>query len=257
MLEDIAVLITGERYREETLKAGGRQAGVLGRAEKINIDKYNTTIVNGRRQKSRDHSPHYIMIKGPRLKHLLRDYDKEKLQERPSKLPAEWLFFIRCRLPKLKWRRRRIRVEMLCMQPVRCFRRYYPVVGVHHPRYWGLKDLKVDNVRSVYRGEHRSPGPLRHLWEPLQKMPVRRLLWSVIGPWWQKRDLGLHANDIMFWRFLRSMIIDPTKVARLALENLASIAVLLLTTEARSFWDSEEQEAPGNAQGWNEEYVIT
>jgi chaperonin GroEL len=249
MLEDIAVLTGGKVISEETgMKLEDAKLDSLGRAEKINIDKDNTTIVNGAGKKA-EITSRINQIKA-QIENTTSDYDKEKLQERLAKLSGGVAILYIGAATEVEMKEKKDRVDdALHATRAAVQEGIIPGGGVAYIRAIdALKDLKVDN-------EDQSTGV--NIVRLALEAPLRTIAenagqeGSVIVNKVRdgKKDFGYNANDNRFEDFFAAGIIDPTKVARLALENAASIAGLLLTTEAVVSEIPEEKEAPAMPRG--------
>jgi chaperonin GroEL len=249
MLEDIAVLTGGKVISEETgMKLEDAKLESLGRAEKINIDKDNTTIVNGAGKKA-EITSRINQIKA-QIESTTSDYDKEKLQERLAKLSGGVAILYIGAATEVEMKEKKDRVDdALHATRAAVQEGIIPGGGVAYIRaIEALKDLKVDN-------EDQSTGV--NIVRLALEAPLRTIAenagqeGSVIVNKVRdgKKDFGYNANDNRFEDFFAAGIIDPTKVARLALENAASIAGLLLTTEAVVSEIPEEKEAPAMPRG--------
>ncbi len=249
MLEDIAVLTGGKVISEETgMKLEDAKLDSLGRAEKINIDKDNTTIVNGAGKKA-EITSRINQIKA-QIESTTSDYDKEKLQERLAKLSGGVAILYIGAATEVEMKEKKDRVDdALHATRAAVQEGIIPGGGVAYIRaIEALKDLKVDN-------EDQSTGV--NIVRLALEAPLRTIAenagqeGSVIVNKVRdgKKDFGYNANDNKFEDFFAAGIIDPTKVARLALENAASIAGLLLTTEAVVSEIPEEKEAPAMPRG--------
>ena len=249
MLEDIAILTGGKVISEETgMKLEDAKLEYLGRAEKINIDKDNTTIVNGAGKKS-EITGRVAQIKA-QIDTTTSDYDKEKLQERLAKLSGGVAILYIGAATEVEMKEKKDRVDdALHATRAAVQEGIIPGGGVAYLRAVdSLKDLKTDN-------EDQSTGvniirlalesPLRIIAENAGQegsVVVNKVRDG-------KKDFGYNASENKYEDFFAAGIIDPTKVARLALENAASIAGLLLTTEAVVSEIAEEKEAPAMPPG--------
>jgi chaperonin GroEL len=249
MLEDIAILTGGRVISEETgMKLEDAKLDSLGRAEKINIDKDNTTIVNGAGKKG-EINGRINQIKA-QIETTTSDYDREKLQERLAKLSGGVAILYIGAATEVEMKEKKDRVDdALHATRAAVQEGIIPGGGVAYIRSIdALKDLKVDNedqATGVNIVRLALESPLRTIAENAGQegsVIVNRVREG-------KKDFGYNANDNKFEEFFAAGIIDPTKVARLALENAASIAGLLLTTEAVVSEIPEEKEAPSMPRG--------
>ncbi|HRI78829.1 MAG TPA: chaperonin GroEL [Cyclobacteriaceae bacterium] len=244
MLEDIAVLTGGKVISEETgMKLEDAKLDALGRAEKINIDKDNTTIVNGAGKKA-EINGRINQIKS-QIESTTSDYDREKLQERLAKLSGGVAILYIGAATEVEMKEKKDRVDdALHATRAAVQEGIIPGGGVAYIRaIESLKSLtggNEDQATGVNIIRLALESPLRTIAENAgQEGSV--IVNSVKDG---KKDFGYNASENKFEDFFAAGIIDPTKVARLALENAASIAGLLLTTEAVVSEIQEEKEAP-------------
>jgi chaperonin GroEL len=249
MLEDIAVLTGGTVVSEEQgFKLENATLDMLGRAEKINIDKDNTTIVNGAGKKA-DIQARVGQIKA-QIETTTSDYDKEKLQERLAKLSGGVAILYIGAATEVEMKEKKDRVDdALHATRAAVQEGVIPGGGVAYVRaIEALKDVAVDNedqATGVNIIRLALESPLRTISENAGQEGSVIVNKVKDG----KGDYGYNARDNKFENFFNAGIIDPTKVARLALENAASIAGLLLTTEAVVSDIPEEKEAPSMPHG--------
>lgn len=232
MLEDIAILTGGTLISEETgMKLEDAKIEYLGRAEKVNIDKDNTTIVNGAGKKG-EITGRINQIRA-QIETTTSDYDKEKLQERLAKLSGGVAILYIGAATEVEMKEKKDRVDdALHATRAAVQEGIIPGGGVAYIRaIEALKNVKTDN-------DDQSTGV--NIIRLALEAPLRTIVenagqeGSVIVNKVRdgKKDFGYNAFDNKFENFFAAGIIDPTKVSRLALENAASIAGLLLTTEA-------------------------
>jgi chaperonin GroEL len=249
MLEDIAILTGGKVISEETgMKLEDARLEFLGRAEKVNIDKDNTTIVNGAGKKA-DIQGRIAQIKA-QIETTTSDYDKEKLQERLAKLSGGVAILYIGAATEVEMKEKKDRVDdALHATRAAVQEGIVPGGGVAYIRaIEALKNVETDN-------EDQSTGvniirlalesPLRVISENAGQEASVIVNKVREG----KKDFGYNARENKFEEFFAAGIIDPTKVTRLALENAASIAGLLLTTEAVVSEIPEKKEAPAMPPG--------
>ncbi len=232
MLEDIAVLIGGVVIAEEKgLTLEGTKMDMLGTCEKITIDKENTTIVNGAGDKANIASR--VKQIRTQIDNTTSDYDKEKLQERLAKLAGGVAVLYVGAASEIEMKEKKDRVEdALSATRAAVEEGIIPGGGVAYIRaIESLDSLKGSN-------DDQNTGILivrRALEEPLRQIVENAGLdGSVIVQKIKegKDDFGYDANNDKYANLLKVGVIDPTKVARIALENAASIAGMFLTTEA-------------------------
>ena len=232
MLEDIAILTGGKVISEETgMKLEDAKLEYLGRAEKVNIDKDNTTIVNGAGKKG-EINGRVSQIKA-QIDTTTSDYDKEKLQERLAKLSGGVAILYIGAATEVEMKEKKDRVDdALHATRAAVQEGIIPGGGVAYIRaIEALKSIKTDNedqATGVNIVRLALESPLRTIVENAGQEGSVIVNKVRDG----KKDFGYNAAENKFENFFAAGIIDPTKVARLALENAASIAGLLLTTEA-------------------------
>jgi len=249
MLEDIAILTGGRVISEETgMKLEDAKLEYLGRAEKVNVDKDNTTIVNGAGKKA-DIQARINQIKS-QIEVTTSDYDKEKLQERLAKLSGGVAILYIGAATEVEMKEKKDRVDdALHATRAAVQEGIIPGGGVAYIRAAEvLKNLTPENedqVTGINIVRMALESPLRTIAENAGQEGSVIVNKVRDG----KKDYGYNARDNKFEDFFAAGIIDPTKVARLALENAASIAGLLLTTEAVVSEIPEEKEAPAMPPG--------
>jgi len=249
MLEDIAVLTGGQVISEERgFKLENATLDMLGRAEKVNIDKDNTTIVNGAGKKA-DIQGRVGQIKA-QIETTTSDYDKEKLQERLAKLSGGVAILYIGAATEVEMKEKKDRVDdALHATRAAVQEGVIPGGGVAYLRAVdALKNVQVDNedqATGVNIVRLALESPMRIIAENAGQEGSVIVNKVRDG----KKDYGYNAHSNKFENFFEAGIIDPTKVARLALENAASIAGLLLTTEAVVSEIAEEKEAPAMPHG--------
>jgi chaperonin GroEL len=249
MLEDIAILTGGKVITEELgFKLENATLDLLGRAEKVNIDKDNTIIVNGAGKKA-DIQGRVGQIKA-QIETTTSDYDKEKLQERLAKLSGGVAILYVGAATEVEMKEKKDRVDdALHATRAAVQEGIIPGGGVAYIRAIdALKDIKTDN-------EDQATGV--NIIRLALESPLRTIVENAGGEGSVivnkvregKKDFGYNANENRYENFFEAGIIDPTKVSRLALENAASIAALLLTTEAVVSEIPEKKEAPAMPPG--------
>ncbi len=249
MLEDIAVLTGGKVISEEQgFKLENATLDMLGRAEKINIDKDNTTIVNGAGKKN-EIQGRVAQIKA-QIETTTSDYDKEKLQERLAKLSGGVAILYVGAATEVEMKEKKDRVDdALHATRAAVQEGIVPGGGVAYIRAIdALKDLGLtneDQATGVNIIRLALESPLRIIAENAGQEGSVIVNKVRDG----KKDYGYNAADNKFENFFDAGIIDPTKVTRLALENAASIAGLLLTTEAVVSEIPEEHPSPAMPHG--------
>ncbi|MFN0032908.1 MAG: chaperonin GroEL [Flavobacteriales bacterium] len=231
MLQDIATLTGGQVISEETgLKLENATLEDLGRAEKITIDKDNSTIVNG--AGSKDAIQARIAEIKAQIEKTTSDYDREKLQERLAKLAGGVAVLYIGAATEVEMKEKKDRVDdALHATRAAVEEGIVPGGGVALIRAAkGLEKLKGLN-------EDEQTGialVLRSIEEPLRQIVANAggegaVIVNKVRE--GKDDFGYNARTEVFENLIAAGVIDPTKVVRVALENAASIAGMLLTTE--------------------------
>jgi len=244
MLEDIAILTGGKVITEELgLKLENATLNDLGRAEKVNIDKDNTTIINGAGKKA-DIQGRITQIKS-QIETTTSDYDKEKLQERLAKLSGGVAILYVGAATEVEMKEKKDRVDdALHATRAAVQEGIVPGGGVAYIRaIEALKNVQTDNedqATGVNIIRLALESPLRVI--AANSGQEGSVVVNAVRE--GKGDYGYNARDNKYENFFKAGIIDPTKVTRLALENAASIAGLLLTTEAVVSEIPEKKDAP-------------
>ncbi len=232
MLTDIAILTAGTVISEELgHKLEGADLTSLGQASSITIDKDNTTIVGGKGKKV-DITARVNQIKA-QVENTTSDYDKEKLQERLAKLAGGVAVLYIGAATEMEMKEKKDRVDdALHATRAAVEEGIVPGGGIAYIRAIESLDVKV-------RGqlEDEQTGMLivrRALEEPLRQIVENAgIEGSIVVQKVKegKADYGFNARTEVYENLLKAGVIDPTKVTRIALENAASIAGMLLTTE--------------------------
>ena len=242
MLEDIAVLTGGMVISEEKgYKLEDATLQYLGEAEKITIDKDNTTIVSGKGKKS-DINGRVNQIKA-QIGTTTSDYDKEKLQERLAKLAGGVAVIYVGAASEVEMKEKKDRFDdALHATRAAIEEGIIPGGGVGYIRaISALEKMKGDN-------DDETTGIMiikRALEEPLRQIVENAGLDGAVVAQKVKEgkdDYGYNVRTEKYENLFKSGVIDPTKVARVALENAASIAGMLLTTECVLATHKEEKE---------------
>ena len=231
MLQDIAVLTGATVISEErgfTLE--GATPDMLGKAEKVTITKENTTIVGGAGDKAEIKERADLIRK--QIEITKSDYDREKLQERLGKLAGGVAVLYVGATTEVEMKEKKDRVEdALNATRAAVEEGYLPGGGVAYIRaVEALKSLKGDNEDET-TGIHIVAKAIE---EPLRQIVANAgVEASVIVNKIRegKDDFGYNARTDEFANLYEAGVIDPTKVARVALENAASVAGMFLTTE--------------------------
>ena len=231
MLEDIAILTGGTVISEERgFKLENTTLEMLGQTDKIVIDKDNTTVVNGKGEKDA------ITLRVNQIKAQMEttssDYDKEKLQERLAKLAGGVAVLYVGAASEVEMKEKKDRVDdALHATRAAVEEGIVPGGGVALVRAAkALNSIKADN-------EDEKTGV--QIIAKAIEAPIRQIVANAGGEGAVivskiqegKADFGYNAKTDTFEHMLEAGIIDPTKVTRVALENAASVAGMLLTTE--------------------------
>jgi chaperonin GroEL len=244
MLEDIAVLTGGVVISEEKgLKLDATTIDMLGNAEKITINKDNTTIVNGAGDKSAI-AGRVNQIKS-QIATTTSDYDREKLQERLAKLAGGVAVLYVGAPSEVEMKEKKDRVDdALSATRAAIEEGIIPGGGVAYIRaietLEGLKGVNEDETTGVEIVKRAIEEPLRQIVFNSGKEGAVIVQKVREG----KGDFGYNARTDVFENFFAAGVIDPAKVARIALENAASIAGMLLTTESVIAEKKEDNPAP-------------
>ncbi len=245
MLEDIAILTGGTLISEERgFKLENADLNMLGKAEKISIDKDNTTIVNGAGKKA-DITGRVNQIKA-QIETTTSDYDKEKLQERLAKLAGGVAVLYIGAATEVEMKEKKDRVDdALHATRAAVEEGIVPGGGVAYIR----AQKTLDKMEGSHADETTGIAIVRRaLEEPLRQIVANAgLEGSIVVQKVRdgKADFGFNARTEEYENLLAAGVIDPTKVTRVALENAASIASMLLTTECVISEEKEEKAPAG------------
>ncbi|MBN4062057.1 MAG: chaperonin GroEL [Flavobacteriales bacterium] len=243
MLEDLAILTGGTVISEERgFKLENADVSYLGQAEKITIDKDNTTIVNGAGKKE-DITARVNQIKA-QIESTTSDYDKEKLQERLAKLAGGVAVCYVGAATEVEMKEKKDRVDD-ALHATRAAVEEGIVAG------GGVAYIRAIDALTDVQGDNddQSTGIAivrRALEEPLRQIAENAgIEGSIVAQKVKegKDDFGYNAANGNYETLYKAGVIDPTKVTRIALENAASIAGLLLTTECVLADEPEEMPA--------------
>jgi chaperonin GroEL len=241
MLEDIAVL-TGGRFISQdlgmTLEAV--ELSDLGRCERVTIDKDNTTIINGNGEKSEINS-RISQIKS-QIETVTSDYDREKLQERLAKLAGGVAVIYIGAATEIEMKEKKDRVDD-ALHATRAAVEEGIIAGggVAYIR----ATTQLDSLRGANEDENTGISIIRRaIEEPLRQIVnncggdasvvVNKVREGVA-------DYGYNARTEVYENLITAGVIDPTKVARVALQNAASAASMILTTECALIEEKEEK----------------
>jgi len=248
MLEDIAILTGGTVISEEKgLKLEGATLDMLGQCEKISVDKDNTTVVNGAGDKETINARvNQIKVQ---IENTTSDYDKEKLQERLAKLAGGVAVLYVGAASEVEMKERKDRMnDALNATRAAVEEGIIPGGGVAYLRTMdaleGLEGENDDETTGIAIVRRALEEPLRIIAENAGvegSVAVQKVKEG-------KGDFGFNARTDIYENLMKAGVIDPTKVARVALENASSIAGMLLTTEC-VLVDEPEPEPPMPAGG--------
>jgi len=247
MLEDVATLTNGTVISEERgFKLENATISYLGTAKKVVIDKDNTTIVEGA-GKPDDIKQRINEIKA-QIDKTTSDYDKEKLQERLAKLSGGVAVLKIGASTEIEMKEKKARVED-ALHATRAAVEEGIVTG------GGVTFVRAISVLDKVEGENPDQTTgikiiKKALEEPLKQIVNNAGLdGSVVlqkvkeGKDAHGDDFGFNAATEIYENLIKAGVIDPTKVARIALENAASVASLLITTEAVIYEKKEKEPA--------------
>lgn len=244
MLQDIATLTGGMVISEErgfTLE--NATADMLGRAEKVTVDKENTTVVNGAGDKKAIEE-RVAQIK-KQIETTTSDYDREKLQERLAKLAGGVAVLYVGAASEVELKEKKDRVED-ALSATRAAVEEGIVAGGGVAYIRAIDTLK--NVKVENEDERTGVNIIaRAIEEPLRIICANAgVEGSVVIQKVRegKGDFGYNARTDVYENLLSTGVIDPTKVSRVALENAASVAGMLLTTECVIADKKEENPMP-------------
>jgi chaperonin GroEL len=232
MLEDISILTGGKPIMEETgIKLEGVKLEDLGKAKRVTVDKDNTTIIDG--GGTQKHIEGRIKQLRAQVEESTSDYDKEKLQERLAKLVGGVAVIKVGAATETELKEKKARVED-AMHATRAAveEGIVPGGGVALLRCIpALEKLKLhgDEAIGVNIVKRALEEPLRQIAQNAGHEAA-----VVVGRVRESKDenFGFNADSGEFGDLVKAGVIDPAKVTRLALQNAASIAALMLTTEA-------------------------
>jgi len=246
MLEDIAILTGGIVISEERgYKLENADLTYLGSAEKVVVDKDNTTVINGAGQ-SEDIKARVGQIKA-QIETTTSDYDKEKLQERLAKLSGGVAVLYVGAASEVEMKEKKDRVDD-ALHATRAAVEEGIVAGggvAFIRAVASLADLKganEDETTGIAIVKRAIEEPLRQICENagIEGSIVVQKVKEGTG------DFGYNARTDVYENLIGAGVIDPTKVSRVALENAASIAAMLLTTEV-VLADEPEEAGAGHA----------
>jgi len=244
MLEDIAILTGGKVIAEELgVKLENVKLDDLGKAKRITVDKENTTIVEGAGEKAKIQGR--IKQLKTQVEETKSDYDREKLQERLAKLAGGVAVLNVGAATETEMKEKKARVEdALHATRAAVEEGIVPGGGVALLRsIKALEGVKTEGDEAIGVDIVR-----RSLEEPMRQIAFNAGAEPSVVVERVKKDadvnFGYDASNGTYCDMLKAGIIDPTKVARSALQNAASIAALLLTTEALVTEIPEKEKTP-------------
>jgi chaperonin GroEL len=248
MLEDIAILTGGQVVSEERgMTLENVTMEMLGTAQKIEIDKDNTTLINGKGN-SKDIKGRITQIRS-QIESTTSDYDKEKLQERLAKLSGGVAVLFIGAPTEMEMKEKKDRVDdALAATRAAVEEGIVPGGGVALIR----ASANLDKLVGVNEDETTGISIVRRAVEE----PLRQIIANAGGEGAiivqkvkeGKDDFGYNARTEKYEKLYSAGVIDPTKVTRIAIENAASIAAMLLTTEC-VIADQPEENNPAAGMG--------
>jgi chaperonin GroEL len=249
MLEDIAVLTGGQTISEDLgIKLENVTLDMLGRAKRVSITKDDTTIVDGAGKK-KNIEARVNQIK-TQIEETTSDYDREKLQERLAKLAGGVAVIRVGGATEIEVKERKDRVDD-ALNATRAAVEEGVVPG------GGVMLLKAGNAVTVKGDNHDQDAGISIVKRALQA-PIRQIAENagvegsvVVGKVLETKGqaFGYDAQNDEYGDMLEKGIIDPAKVVRIALQDAASVAGLLVTTEAAVAEAPKKEEAHGHSHG--------
>ena len=249
MLEDMAILTGGQVISEDLgIKLENVTLDMLGTAKKVRIDKDNTTIIDGAGKK-KDIEARCNQIR-QQIEETTSDYDREKLQERLAKLSGGVAVIRVGGATEVEVKERKDRVDD-AMHATRAAVEEGIVAGGGAALLYAVR--VIEKMRVANDDQRRGVDIVRKALEA----PARQIAENagvdgsiIIGKMLEQKDVnfGFDAQKGEYVDMLKAGIVDPTKVVRIALESAASVAGLLITTEAM-IADKPEKKAPASGHG--------
>jgi chaperonin GroEL len=248
MLEDIAILTGGTVISEERgFKLENADLTYLGKAEKVNIDKDNTTVINGAGKKE-DIQARVAQIKA-QIESTTSDYDREKLQERLAKLAGGVAVLYIGAATEVEMKEKKDRVDD-ALHATRAAVEEGIVAGGGVAYIRSLDALA--NLKGLNDDENTGIAIIKRAIEE----PLRQIVANAGGEGSVivnkvregKGDFGYNARTDVFENLIAAGVIDPTKVSRIALQNAASAAAMILTTEC-ALVEEKDEKAPAMPGG--------
>jgi chaperonin GroEL len=250
MLEDIAVVTGGQVISEDLgIKLENVKLNMLGTAKRVTVDKDNTTIVDGSGKKA-DIQARVGQIKA-QIEETTSDYDKEKLQERLAKLAGGVAVIRVGGSTEIEVKERKDRVDD-ALNATKAAVEEGIVPGGGTALLYSIKALK--DLQGANEDENQGIAIVRRAIQ----YPIRQIVNNagqeasiVVGKLNDQKSatFGYNAQTGEYVDFITAGIVDPTKVVRVALQNAASVAGLLLTTEAMITDRPKKEAAPAGGPG--------
>jgi chaperonin GroEL len=249
MLEDIAVLTGGQVISEDLgIKLENVTLAMLGRAKKVRVDKENTTIVDGAGKKS-DIQARINQIKA-QIEETTSDYDREKLQERLAKLAGGVAVIKVGGATEVEVKERKDRVDD-ALNATRAAVEEGIVPG------GGVALLRAKKAVDALRSDNPDIQAGINILSKALEAPIRQIAENagvegsiVVGKVLEKSgNFGFDAQTEEYVDMVTAGIIDPTKVVRIALQDAASVASLLITTEAMVAERPKKESVPAMPPG--------
>lgn len=251
MLEDIAILTGGRCITEDLgIKLENIQLADLGQAKRINVDKENTTIIEGA-GKSADIQGRIKQIRR-QIDETTSDYDREKLQERLAKLAGGVAVINVGAATEAEMKEKKARVEdALHATRAAIDEGINPGGGVALIRAIPAVEKVQDELKNAKK-EDEAVGAtivMRALCSPLEKLCANAGVEGAIVVQKVKNGKGAEGYNVATGEYedlVKAGVVDPAKVTRSALQNAASVAGLLLTTECLMTEEPEKKTAPAS-----------
>ena len=250
MLEDIAILTGGTAISEDLgIKLENVTLSMLGRAKKVRIDKDNTTIVDGSGKKA-EIEGRVSQIKA-QIEETTSDYDREKLQERLAKLAGGVAVIRVGGATEVEVKEKKDRVDDALNAT-----RAAVLEGILPGR--GVALLRAESALDALKGANDDQKAGIDIVRRAIKTPARQIVANagdepsvILSKIVESRDdaFGYDAQTGTFGNLFQLGIIDPTKVVRTALQDAASVAGLLITTEAMIAEKPKKEAAPAMPAG--------
>jgi len=249
MLEDIAILTGGQVVSEERgMTLEGLTMDMLGTAVKIEIDKENTTIINGKGSKEAI-AARVGQIRA-QIETTTSDYDREKLQERLAKLAGGVAVLYVGAATEMEMKEKKDRVDD-ALAATRAAVEEGIVPG------GGVALIRAIESLDTLKGDNEDEQTGIAIVKRAAEEPLRQIIANAGGEGAVivqkvkegKDDFGYNARTDVYENLYQAGVIDPTKVTRIAIENAASIASMLLTTECVIADKPEDSNAGGGMGG--------